>query len=199
MKNLLKDIMKLDLTKFSQQRQKGNVQNNLPRKKRKVHASPNPPESRTVPTQHQNFATNPSKHSIKLTRSNRKSTDASPSNYRTSPKYAQNYGLAPHHQVIANNDRGSHSHSKAKQNFTQSTNSSVNFILPSQKSQKNHNSSQEDISARGNSSSGKSKPVAQNLPVKDVYGFITTSQNTQEGQPAQNSPSEGSNYGQNVK
>ena len=105
-----------------------------------------------MPTNHQNFATNPSKQSIKLASSRKEQTEASPPNYKTSPKYAQNYGLAPHNQVIANYDRGTYSNSKARNNITQSTNSSVNFILPSQK---NQNPSREDISARGNSSSSK--------------------------------------------
>ena len=61
MKNLMKDIMKLDLTKFSRPRGASGSPSNssknassnyqkLLKQPRKVHPSPNPPEARTVPT-----------------------------------------------------------------------------------------------------------------------------------------------------
>ena len=84
-----------------------------------------------MPTHQQNFVTNPSKQSIKLASGRKEQTEASPHNYKTSPKYAHNYGLAPHNQVIANYDRATYSNSKVRNNITHSTNSSVNFILPS--------------------------------------------------------------------
>ena len=212
MKNLIKDIMKLDLTKFSKPRSNSlansKVNSNVSSvpnsglqsvrmKKRKVHASPNPETvARSVPTQQSIGASSgpfqakvihqPYTGKIVKTTISKETSPSQPIHSQSSPQkkfnVVANYGMAPHERVVS---------AKGKHGVVSQ---SVHHSKMLSKASSSQNSSQNFILP---GSSGSKARVNQNVKVSGMYPSTNTNTSSEvygvrSGKHTQASPSEDS-------